>query len=246
MKPHPLLSVCLVLFAQVSLANPQSEQRAHALHLERAEHALNSYASALLSRDVAGIQASFSKRIHEGIASRYGTVEQGIQSRLEQERNTFESAQEAAGVSDLYRVKNVTASMDGAILVVEATFAGADIKKDITLVLEDGVYRIDAIGTADVSRLACPSSQNFRVDHASSFPHTVSCYSPLTEHYLCSGNSREFHAQENSLMSCPSWCGWAGGTRFNVSGYSFPIDCAYNWVGWDLRISSVLTCQNPC
>ncbi|ATB37253.1 hypothetical protein CYFUS_002674 [Cystobacter fuscus] len=173
-------------------------------------------------------------------------MEQGIQLRLEKERNALESAQEAAGVSEFYRVKNVAANTDGSILAVEVTFAGADIGKNITLVLEEGAYRIDAIGTTDVSLMACPGSKDFRVYNASSFPHAVSCHSPLVDHAGCSGNSRNFSPQENTLISCPSWCGWVGGTRFNVSGYSLPIDCAYNLVGWDLYIGGTRTCQNPC
>jgi hypothetical protein len=238
MKLHPMSFVGLVLFAQVSLANPT--------HAQSAEHALNSYASALLSGDVAGIQAAFSKRVHEGIASRYGTLEKGIQSRLEQERNALLSAQTAAGVSELYRVKNVAANTDGSILAVEVTFAGADIEKNITLVLEEGAYRIDAIGTADVSLMSCPGNQDFRVNNTTSSTYSVACSSGLVAHVGCPGNSRNFAPRENSLISCPSWCGWVGGTRFHVSFYSFPIDCAYNLVGWDLNIGATLTCQNPC
>lgn len=241
--------VGLAFISQVALAEAPAGKGVERGYAQAAEHALNSYAAALDQGNAFLVQKMMSAHMQEQIAGRYGSAEQGIQHRLGNEQQALKNARAATGAWEYYQVKSVQANEDGSRLVVDATFAGADIGKSIVLVREDGAYRIDGVsytGGVEAQQTAVAaacSTDDFRVNNQTTNSYLVTCYNP--GNFSCADGSRTFGPGDNTTITCPSYCGWVGGTTFNANGLS--ATCAYNLVGVDMWLmGSYLKCANPC
>jgi hypothetical protein len=203
----------------------------------------NSYAQALLERDVSTLDRVLSTEI-KARAAEMGSDLGGLADKLKASMlKQFGTMPPASMSGEQFTVASATVEAEAVRVMV--AFQGRPLEKPFFFVREDGDYKLNVLRAGFSKPLPAGSAaarDTYLVTNQNGGPYGQTMY--------CNGGSVHVLGDSSGTVSCNNNCGWWHGSGFSSGAYDAWLNCDYNTWGTDVWINLVYVggwdCNDYC